>query len=964
MNKLSRKATRFVKRAVSLALAVTMVLETVKLDSFAEVTGSTQASQAEAPSGAVCELKDRRGLYSKEYLMQDGSCEIVFYPEQIHYEDENGELQEIDTSLEKTGEGFTGNANGNEISIGEDGQKGAVSFRKDGYGISWNLLEESGKESKLSASVRNYGGAEGNTAEGEITDPADAFSAEQSSVTIRGYEDGVKIEYTPKADGIKENIILTKKGDRSSFTFAVDTEGLSWSLEEDNTVVFSDRESGDPLFYFPAPFMTDADGALSYDVRYEVSETPFEEEKELIAEKETAETEAEEKETDEAETEAEEKEAAEAETEAEEKETAEAEKKAAEKETAGAETEAEEKETKEKKAEEKETEAAAAGEKKEETAAGAEGKNGETEKETAASEEAEKTEQEAERENSSVRESREEAADKAAGDTRTENRASEETEDLKETAGKDGAETGKADRSAATADTPDPKEKDTETEHADADHAAVTENETASETAEAETADASEKASGKEESTGNKKEETAKETEAAETAETAGTAEAAATAEKAETAGTEETAEAETAEAAAAASDSAVKQGTADRIYLRITADEAWLQEASYPVTIDPVLKEIDTRTRFESVCIASNGKQYKNLYAGRSKGVTYRSLVRFDLSKIPANALVSEAKFYVCSTENKRNAAVRMAEEDWSLSGDGETGAVSWENQPAGSGVMDYVDLRNGQYFDITEPVRKWVTGEKENCGIILSALNEDEEGTCSIIPRKEKDGPCLTVTYRTSTGLESYRGAHSVSAGTAGTGYVNDCLGYLTVVSSGVSSAGLRMPLSIGQVYNSNDVRNGNGWRWGYQESIRIPLGSLDPEEYLYIYTDGDGTEHAFKKEGEVIFNNSGQKETRGNAGKDEDSLGLYIVPVSDSTLKKDYPTRLTNQSGSARKYFDAYGRLAMITDSNRHENGSNASSKAANRILIHYGEPEETQGDMTIFITRLSAKDTNAS
>ncbi len=165
---------------------------------------------------------------------------------------------------------------------------------------------------------------------------------------------------------------------------------------------------------------------------------------------------------------------------------------------------------------------------------------------------------------------------------------------------------------------------------------------------------------------------------------------------------------------------------------------------------------------------------------------------------------------------------------------------------------------------------------------------------------------------------GLESYWGTHGTGAGSAGAGYVNDYTGALTVVNTGVVTAGNRFPLSISHVYNSNDTEDGNGWRLNYDQTIKIPLNTVDINTYPYVYTDEDG-------------------------------LGLFIVPVSDADLKTKYPLKLIDKSSSVVKYFDTFGRLAMITDSNQYENGKNSDTKEKNAVTItyeNYGNPVSFQ------------------
>ena len=112
---------------------------------------------------------------------------------------------------------------------------------------------------------------------------------------------------------------------------------------------------------------------------------------------------------------------------------------------------------------------------------------------------------------------------------------------------------------------------------------------------------------------------------------------------------------------------------------------------------------------------------------------------------------------------------------------------------------------------------------------------------------------------------------------------------------------------------------------------------------KNYPYVYTDEDGTEHYFQKSNVTYLENGASKTVSGSAAvpsaKDEDGLKLFIVPVSNKTLKEKYPLKLIDKSSSIVRYFDKMGRLAMIMDSNQYENAKNSSTKEKNCVIIDY-------------------------
>jgi len=221
----------------------------------------------------------------------------------------------------------------------------------------------------------------------------------------------------------------------------------------------------------------------------------------------------------------------------------------------------------------------------------------------------------------------------------------------------------------------------------------------------------------------------------------------------------------------------------------------------------------------------------------------------------------------------------------------------------------------------------------------------------------------PYLRITYRTAVGLESYWGSHSVGAGTAGAGSINNYTGALTVAAESVVTSGNRMPMAITHVYNSNG-EEGKRWHLNYEETIRIPLEGTALGTYPYVYTDSDGTEHYFKKQ-EVTYQQNGTEkkveisttDTAYPPAADEDGLKLYIVPVTDAELKKTCPLKLIDKSSGSIRYFDALGRLVMVDDGNRQENAGSTSTKVSNRVTICYESSGEAR-PLTAFEEVLAA------
>ena len=185
----------------------------------------------------------------------------------------------------------------------------------------------------------------------------------------------------------------------------------------------------------------------------------------------------------------------------------------------------------------------------------------------------------------------------------------------------------------------------------------------------------------------------------------------------------------------------------------------------------------------------------------------------------------------------------------------------------------------------------------------------------------------PYIEIEYRNNKGLEGYWSFSSFSAGTGGAGYVNDYSGNLVYEIPLMSTVSEIMPVSLSLVYNgyaagmvhSSGINGafrttpGKGWKFNIQETVisskEYGLTGEAAEQYPFVYTDGDGTEHYFVK--------TTEKDKNGNEKtvyKDEDGLGLELEKVTDGTATY----KITDKQDNVR-LFNAKGNLGIIKNSN---------------------------------------------
>ena len=304
------------------------------------------------------------------------------------------------------------------------------------------------------------------------------------------------------------------------------------------------------------------------------------------------------------------------------------------------------------------------------------------------------------------------------------------------------------------------------------------------------------------------------------------------------------------------------------------------------------------------------------NYYGNR---LTYLKVV--DLPRLGANHFITSAKLCVRNVYAPTADTAIMCKEvlkDW----DPET--ITYDHQPDVSGVyQDYCRVLKNQYswkkFDVTSLARKWYLGE--NHGVQLSAP-ESESSFSQLHSSETANQPYFVLEYASLAGLESYLTYDHQSAGLAGTGSVSLVNGNLIFSHADTAMNGNRLPVSVTHYYNSCDSDKdefgmGYGWRTSLHQTLHKVLYN---GEVAFVYTDGDGTEHFFKK------NKDDQKKYSDQSGL---SLTLEVgdenITITDKgdnvmtfPLVSDTPTEDAPETGKTliQKIQDAVGNEVTVT------------------------------------------------
>ena len=284
--------------------------------------------------------------------------------------------------------------------------------------------------------------------------------------------------------------------------------------------------------------------------------------------------------------------------------------------------------------------------------------------------------------------------------------------------------------------------------------------------------------------------------------------------------------------------------------------DEAFVENAAFPVMLDPAIESVRGETGIVDTYVKEGSSTLYNtadqvwVCNNTTYGKRYGYMRVVDLPKIDANHFITGAFL------NLKNYSAPTAETAMMCSevlGDWDAATLTFATQPEVNPLyQDYCKFPASKYtwqqLDVTTLARKWYLGD--NKGVMFTPRSESPN-TIRIQSSDGSSKPYFTVNYASLAGLESYLTYDSQSAGLAGSGSVSLVNGNLIFAHGDTAMDGNRMPVSITHYYNScnSDVDEfglGYGWRTSVHQTLHKEYIN---EEVVYVYTDGDGTEHWFE-------------------------------------------------------------------------------------------------------------------
>ena len=238
----------------------------------------------------VTEMEARREENVKHFLLPDGTMEAVVYSNAVHRKNASGEWEDIDNTLSGN------NAKVPDLYVTDDlrvafaktfsagGQLFALN--ENGYGISMKLMTDQISTSPMlpitevssastSAAVSTVTvtntATRGNKKQWDTIDEAITVN-NASSIIYTNVRSNTDLEYILDGNNIKENIIVKAASNSYVYTFELGLSGLTPVLCEDGSITLSDIETEETQYIIPAPYMYDANGEVSYEVYYTLTE--------------------------------------------------------------------------------------------------------------------------------------------------------------------------------------------------------------------------------------------------------------------------------------------------------------------------------------------------------------------------------------------------------------------------------------------------------------------------------------------------------------------------------------------------------------------------------------------------------------------------------------------------------------------------------------------------------------------
>ena len=286
-------------KAIAFLLAFVMLLGMMPVTALETetTTGETSIPEAEAAVPSVgkkpnpdyveesqtCEVTERREANVKHFRLEDGSYEAVAYGYPVHRKDADGAWQDIDNRLlrkEVGGKTVYATTDSRVTFANQTGNGDLMTLSENGYTIRMGYLPPSNTVITASqpAAIANHA-SRAEQLQAISPELSEAEKLEQlhridntTSVVYESVQQGIDLKYVLQANDIKEYIVIEAPQSAYVYRFGLLLEGLEAELTEQGDIILRDAETDEEPYTIPAPFMVDANNAVSTAVCYELEQ--------------------------------------------------------------------------------------------------------------------------------------------------------------------------------------------------------------------------------------------------------------------------------------------------------------------------------------------------------------------------------------------------------------------------------------------------------------------------------------------------------------------------------------------------------------------------------------------------------------------------------------------------------------------------------------------------------------------
>lgn len=201
------------------------------------------------PGKSPIELEERRTLYSREYINPDGSFSVEVSTKPVNYRDSNGKLKLIDNTMIKSEQpdyDFVNKANSFKVRMASSNIAGKL--------VHYSIDQER---------YLTFSPTEKFTAVGKV---------KGASLKYRNAKSNMDLKYTVDSNMLKEEIILYEYPNTNTFTFNLESKGISFEKDSDGMLWGRDIKTKERLFRFHPSFAVDAREEVTFDADLNIAE--------------------------------------------------------------------------------------------------------------------------------------------------------------------------------------------------------------------------------------------------------------------------------------------------------------------------------------------------------------------------------------------------------------------------------------------------------------------------------------------------------------------------------------------------------------------------------------------------------------------------------------------------------------------------------------------------------------------